>query len=144
MRCYAFVSRQSPTPLIASWISSYVSLSIQLLGDVDSKIQHPLLFFFFLFFFLLRLREKLRKFAPKGGDDAQTCNSCFVQKHDLAPPSLVPPYYQPFVFWLPIYSQKAVLKIKCSKIKCFLTTMFKIKFSKINLFLRAILKIKTS
>ncbi len=49
-----------------------------------------------------------------------------------------------FFFWLPIYSQKAVLKIKCSKIKCFLTTMFKIKFSKINLFLRAILKIKTS
>ncbi len=130
MRCYAFVSKQSPTPLIASWISSYVSLSIQMLGDVGSKIQHP--FLFFVFFFLLRLRGKFRKFAPKGGDDAQTCYSCFLQKHDLAPPSLVPPYYQPFVFWLPIYSQKSVLKIKCSKINFFLTTMFFIKNSKIN------------
>ncbi len=131
MRCYAFVSKQSPTPLIAFWISSYVSLSIQILGDVGSKIQHPFLFFFF-FFFLLRLRGKLRKFAPKGGADAQTCYSCFLQKHDLAPPSLVPPYYQPFVFWLPIYSQNFLLKIKCSKIKCFLTTMFKINFSNID------------
>jgi hypothetical protein len=86
-----------------------------MLGDVGSKIQHPFLFFFFR----LRLRGKLRKFAPKGGDDAQTCNSCFLQKRDLAPPSLVPPYYQPFVFWLPTYSQKAVLKIKSSKINFF-------------------------
>jgi hypothetical protein len=82
-----------------------------MLGDVGSKIQNPFLFFFF-FFFLLRLRGKLRKFAPKGGDDAQTCNSCFLQKHDLAPTSLAPPYYQHFVFWLSIYSQKAVLKNK--------------------------------
>jgi hypothetical protein len=88
-----------------------------MLGDVGSKIQNPFLFFFF--FFLLRLRGKLGKFAPKGGDDAQTCNSCFLQKHDLAPPSLVPPDFQRFVFWLPMYSQKDVLKVKCSKIKFF-------------------------
>jgi hypothetical protein len=59
---------------------------------------------------------------------------------NLAPPSLVPPCYQRSVFWLPIYSQKSVLKIKCSKIKKKLTAMFKIKISKNKFIFKSYIK----